>query len=128
MKAKKLKEVIDFYINNGHENDDVVITLSEPSIGCRAFSDIRYVASGFDFEHGQIRIEPEKSLLSKTKDRDAPMKPWAKTYDYGNRKQTIIHCPICENKLRKADKYCSKCGQMISEELRSNKWINVKRT
>ena len=41
---------------------EVVITTSESSIGCRAFSDINCIHCGIDWEMKQVRIEPISSL------------------------------------------------------------------
>ena len=70
MNLKELKEIIDFTINSiypHHRPEDfqVLITLSESSVGCRAFSQIKYAGAGMDWEHKQFRIEPDKELVTK---------------------------------------------------------------
>ena len=69
MNLKELKNIVDFAIENlqHHQNPEeisVLITLSESSVGSRASSTIKYVGMGFDWEHGQFRIEPV-TLVSK---------------------------------------------------------------
>ena len=115
MTLKKLSELVEFYMD-GHKNDKVLITLSQPSVGARAFVDVQGVYAGFDWEDGQIRIETVEPIITKYNNRDIG-KP-ARCEEYGEeqgyaRKRIVRHCPICENFLRKDDKYCSRCGQRV---------------
>lgn len=113
MKLKELYEISKSLIEQGKEEDDVLITLSEPSIGGRASTPINYVYAGFDWEHGQIRISPKDKLIRKCKDRDEPMNTKVIEHNSLNRKSIIRKCAICGSYLRKDDKYCSRCGQAI---------------
>ena len=113
MKLKELYEISKSLIEQGKEEDDVLITLSEPSIGGRASTPINYVYAGFDWEHGQVRVEPKDSLINKLKDRDKQLDIKIMEYNNSGRKCIIRKCPICENHLKKDDKYCSRCGQAI---------------
>lgn len=116
MKLIELKEKIDRLYNSGHSDDIVVVTLNQPSVGTRAFTNISAIYSGFDWEQGQIRIETEDKILSKEKDRDNVIEPIVKEYNIIDNKRSIVRkCRICENKLRIADKYCSNCGQRVKK-------------
>lgn len=64
MKLKELKRIIDRYIDIGHGDDIVLITLNDSSVGARASAGISGVFAGFDWESGQIRIEPDKKIIS----------------------------------------------------------------
>ena len=113
MKLSELNNTIQRHLDcNG--DAEVVVTLSEPGIGRRAFSDIRSVNMGFDWETNQFRLEPDKKLTSYAKDRDNPQPALRITFKDGSR--PIIKCPKCETKLRKDDRYCPRCGQAISHE------------
>lgn len=113
MLLKELKKQVDFLMEHGHQNDPVLITLSDPSVGGRANSGVLNILSGFDWEHGQIRLEPEKRLLSFEKDRDLALPAIHKVYDLNGRKRNLFKCPKCENHLQKTFHYCPKCGQKI---------------
>lgn len=114
MNLNELKEMCEYYIQQGHENDKIIITVSAPSVGQRSGVGIKSIYPGFDWEHGQIRIECDQELTPKNKDRDLPAKAYKRVYtDNPKRKTTIINCPRCENHLRRDDKYCSRCGQAI---------------
>lgn len=116
IKLIKLKETVDRLCNSGHSEDIVVVTLNQPSVGPRAFTNVSGLYSGFDWEHGQIRIDTEDKILSKEKDRDNVIEPIVKEYNILDNKRSIVRkCRICENKLRIADKYCSNCGQRVKK-------------
>lgn len=114
MNLKELKEIVDFEIKNLREYEkpediSVLITLSESSMGARASSSIKYIGMGFDWEHGQFRIEPSLSLVRKgnaltdvkpvVKDDFSGVKFWA--------------CPKCRLKVAKDDIFCRHCGQKL---------------
>ena len=113
MTLSELKNQVDFLYENGHVDNPVLITLSESSIGTRAATGITGIYSGFDWEHGQVRISTEKKIISYEKDRDNTMEPRREDYDIGTRVRHLLLCPKCENQLRKDDIYCSHCGQRI---------------
>lgn len=115
MILSELKEQVDFLVSNGHGNDSVLVTLSEPSVGARAFTRVTGLYSGFDWEHGQIRISTEKKITSYVKNRDKEMVPIARDYDMGTRIRHLVLCPKCDNHLREDDQYCSRCGQKIKK-------------
>lgn len=110
MKLRDLKASIDSYIGLGHEEDPVLITLSQPSIGSRASCGIRGIYPGFDWEHGQMRIEPDKPIVTAGRSKD-DMKPMA-IYAY-SAPRPFYNCPTCGKKVKKDDNYCSRCGQHI---------------
>lgn len=112
MKLSKIKEIVDNLVNSGYGDYNTVITTHDISIGARAYSDIQYISNGFDWESGQIRIEPQTDLISKSKDRDKEL-PIIK-HIYGQGIRNVISCPKCENHLRKDDRYCSNCGQRVN--------------
>ena len=113
MKLKELYEISKSLVEQGKAEDDVLITLSESSVGARASTPINCMYAGFDWENGQIRIEPKNKLINKLKDRDKQLDTKIMEYDNLGRKHIIRKCPICENHLKKDDKYCSRCGQAI---------------
>ena len=111
MKLSELNEVIKRHLDRNGDAE-VMITLSEPSIGCRAFSNVKHACMGFDWESGQFRLEPEKKLTSFSKDRDNPQAALRITFNTRGYRPAI-ECPKCETKLRKDDRYCPHCGQAI---------------
>lgn len=115
MILSELKKQVDFLCNNGCSNDQVLITLSESSIGSRAATGITGIHSGFDWEHGQVRISTEKKIISYEKDRDKATEPRKEDYDIGSRVRHLLICPKCENQLKKDNNYCSNCGQKIKK-------------
>lgn len=114
MTVDSLKNKLEFYANHGHSNDVVVIELKEPSIGGIACTGIKHISSGFDWDNGKIIITCDDAVLRYKKDRDVPQSAVRIIYTKYPNTRPVIHCPICENKLRKDDKYCSRCGQAIS--------------
>lgn len=113
MILSELKKKVDFLCDTGHGDNPVLVTLSESSIGSRAATGITGIHSGFDWEHGQVRISTEKKIISYGKDRDNAMEPRKEDYDIETRIRHLLFCPKCENQLRKDDNYCSHCGQKI---------------
>ena len=116
MNLNELKNYVDFKISNLNEYESaeeipVLITLSEPSAGARASCKIRSISTGFDWEHGQIRIEPEQKLvrMGKTLNDVVPV------YEYnsltGGRKSYI--CNTCGCAVSKDDRFCKHCGQRL---------------
>ena len=64
MNLKELKARIDFLIEAypDAENLEVVITTKGNSAGGREYTNIESINRGFDWEHNQIRIDPEDNL------------------------------------------------------------------
>ena len=114
MILKELKRHVDFLVKNGHENDTVIVTTVDNSVGARAGSEVNSINPGIDWEHGQIRIEPKTKLVSYGNSRDDGMLPLVEVYESPNgRKRHVITCRRCDNLLKNDDRYCSRCGQMI---------------
>ena len=114
MTLNELEVYVKNLIENGHGEDSVVITLSQPSVGVRASVGISGLYTGFDWEAGQIHIEPDQKITSYNKDRDEIIPMRVKEYDCpGCRKTVIRSCPKCEEHLKKDAKYCSRCGQRV---------------
>lgn len=111
MNLTELRDKCERYIDLGHASDTVVITLSQPSVGARAFTNVASFEPGFDFEKGQMRITPLLKVTADDKDRDEPLKP----YRVHTSIRSVIKCPKCGSHLRNKDKYCAECGQAIAE-------------
>lgn len=95
----------------GYENASVLISLNQSSVGARAAEEVRGIYAGFDWEAGQVRIEPKAAIVSERISRD--VKVPAVRITYGDTYRRI--CPKCELKLRADDFYCARCGQAISK-------------
>lgn len=113
MNLKELKETVDFVFNRSKnpEGSSVVITLSEPSIGSRAYSSVQGIYIGFDWETNQIRIEPSVDLVKKGNSLTdiRPIK-FRKSFD---KKNIVSACPNCDSRIAKTDCYCRYCGQRL---------------
>ena len=64
MNLKELKARIDFLVKAypDAENLKVAITTKGNSVGGREYTNIKGINRGFDWEHNQIRIDPEDNL------------------------------------------------------------------
>ena len=114
MNLQQLKAIVDFTVENlpkyiNPEDILVCITLSESSIGSRAFSGITYANMGIDWESSQFRLEPEKRLVRKGNSMQDAKEKRYEIYD--GRK--YYFCPICEDKISKDDNFCRSCGQRL---------------
>ena len=114
MNLEELKENIDSTIRhlNDYENPKnimVLISLEESSMGGRASSGVNCVGMGFDWENGQFRIEPTKSLVNKGNAITDIKK--VTCWEYNGRK--YYKCPRCESKVTKDDNYCKFCSQKL---------------
>jgi hypothetical protein len=114
LNLSELKSTVDFTIEQLHDYENpeeinVLITLDESSMGARASSGIRFVGMGFDWEHGQLRIEPTKKLVSKG-NALTNIKNVAR-FEFGG--QPYWGCPKCLQKIAKDDSYCRYCGQKL---------------
>lgn len=110
MTLNELKADIDLYVEEGFGDWTVLITLSEPSIGAGVSTGIHGIYPGIDWEHGQMRIDPEEPIVrrGRAKSDAMPINIWAYS---GPRK--FYTCPICDNKVTKYNNYCSHCGQLL---------------
>lgn len=114
MNLLELKKIIDYTIKNLHsyqhpQEIPVLITLSESSIGSRAASGIKYAGLGFDWERGQFRLEPTKTLVTKGNALNDKKSVKCKQFEGRN----FYFCPRCDSKIAKNDSYCRDCGQKL---------------
>ena len=119
MTVRDIKDTLDFYSEHGYDDANVLITLSEPSIGARAFAEIKYISAGIDWENGQIRIEPIVELCRKGRTLEDPRPLHTFQYLYDKRTTYSYHCANCGKKNPKDANYCNRCGQrlMPSDEI-----------
>jgi len=115
MTLVELKKFVDFAVEHSDKPEDikVVITLANPSVGSRAYSEINYVGLGFDYEHGQFRIEPEDKLRKEGRTLDDVDRMIVFQYLYDKKTTFSYHCPNCEEKLPKTAHFCTKCGKRV---------------
>ena len=67
MTLRELKNSVDFALAHGCTGEEeVLITLATQSVGARASARVSSANNGFDWEHGQFRIEPEISLRAES--------------------------------------------------------------
>ena len=91
------------------ENVSVLITTSESSIGGRACAGVKNIFMGFDWEHNQLRIEPEDKLLKQPiRDTGQIIKRELSGISYWG-------CSHCGRKVSKEDYYCKQCGRKFVE-------------
>jgi len=91
------------------ENINVVITTSESSIGGRSCVDVYNVHMGFDWEHGQLRIEPANKLLKRqTREIAKVIKQQSGGISYWG-------CSYCGRKIAKDDRFCKECGRKLEK-------------
>ena len=60
MKVKQLLSIL-----SGLDDKEIVIKLSQSSIGPQAFSTIKSVDIGFDWDEGKVFLIPSKNLVDK---------------------------------------------------------------
>lgn len=113
MNLLDLKHAVDFTIDHLHHQNpkeiNVVITLSESSMGARASSAVKYAGQGMDWEHGQFRLEPIKNLVTKGNNLTDVKSVVCRQYDGRN----FYFCPRCNEKIAKKDNYCRGCSQKL---------------
>lgn len=110
MTCEQLKDDLIFYCGIGHSQDEVVVLLSEKSLGPRASSQIERIILGFDWDNGRLIIEPSERLVSDIRSRDAEK---MRTFWHD-----VLHCPTCERLVTKKAKYCEHCGQKFAKEIK----------
>lgn len=114
MNLKELKTRVDFALDRlkSYENPEdipVLITLSETSMGARAFAHVKYASLGTDWERGQFRLEAMTPLASKG-NRLEDVKPAVCKVQEG---KNLYVCPRCIRKISKTDAFCKHCGQKL---------------
>lgn len=110
MNLLELKEHVDALVDLGHGECKVLITLSEKSVGARAYVGIKGIFTGIDFESGQERIEPVEPVCKRGRTKDDTMKINIFTFSSPRK---FYACPICEERVKKDSHYCSRCGQHL---------------
>lgn len=111
MIAKELYDQLKYYIENRKidENTPVLITLSDVSMGERAFSEIESLNIGCDWEKGQLRIKPKDKIFRNIKrfeDSTGIVKCIVNGITYNG-------CGKCKGKVAKMDSFCRYCGQRL---------------
>jgi hypothetical protein len=64
---------------------------------------------GFDWEHGQFRIEPKDKLVRIGNTLNDVKPPYDRQYD----NRAYWWCQTCGCKVSKDDKFCRTCGQKL---------------
>lgn len=92
------------------ENDTpVLITLSDSSVGGRASCRVSGIYTGFDWEAGQLRIEPEEKIFKNILRMNEPIGIIRE--ECGN--VSFNACGRCHMRIAKDDRYCRHCGQRL---------------
>lgn len=92
------------------ENDTpVLITLSDSSIAGRTSCRVSGIHAGFDWEAGQLRIEPEEKIFKNIYRMDEPTGIIRE--EFGG--VSFNACGRCHMKIAKDDRYCRHCGQRL---------------
>lgn len=68
MKLIEFKNFIDGMVETGHGDWEVVVSLNQTSIGIEAFTKVKSIHPGFDWEYGQIRINTEDEIVKEVKE------------------------------------------------------------
>jgi hypothetical protein len=113
MNLYELKKAVDLTIDHLHhqnpEEIEVVITVSENSMGARASSAVKYAGKGFDWENHQFRLEPSRALVSKGNSLTDVKSVVCRQSEGRN----FYFCPRCGQKISKSDHYCRDCSQKL---------------
>lgn len=114
MKLSMLKIIVDLTISRLRdyqkaEDIEVLITLSDASVGARASSRVEHAGLGFDWEQGQFRLSPSKPLVTMGNNFSDVKLAACRTYD--GRKYYC--CTRCDSRVAKDDKFCRRCGQRL---------------
>ena len=113
MQLIELKRRVELALNRDHAHAEVVVTLDEPSVGGRMGIPISSAGMGIDWEACEFRLETATPIVRKGRAMDDPLRMYCHKYEYDTRTQTIYHCPICGEQLKKNMKYCFSCGQKV---------------
>lgn len=69
MKATELRDILNAPRMQRHLDDEVVVLLSEPSMGPRAMTGVRYATSGSDWEKGRLLLSPTDYLVRRSENQ-----------------------------------------------------------
>ena len=118
LKLKEFKDAINFIYDSARDYDrdnlGVCISIDEPSVGASACVPVSSVFRGIDWEQGRVDINSGIPIVRKGRSMADAIEPWIHEYDYGDKRKTVImDCKMCGGRVRKDDRYCSKCGQKL---------------
>ena len=117
MTLTELRDSVNHALDHWRNSDDpeVVITLSNPSVGPRASCGVLNATLGFDWEYGQFRIQPQENLRMEGRTLEDPTETYVVQYlyDYRNKRHVIHYCRNCGNVVNKDVNFCQHCGQRI---------------
>lgn len=115
--VQEVINTLQHYISFDEEikEKELLITTNDKSIGSMAYVTIQDIYQGFDWEHGQIRIETNMPIVKKYNSRDIEKPKWIFTEEISNKKYIV--CSACESRIGKKDEYCKHCGQKLNNEL-----------
>lgn len=120
MKLKELYYTLNSYMDDIYnrykdsEDISVVITLSEPLVGCRTYAEVDDINLGFDWEENQLRIEPKTKLVRLGNSLNDIKEPYIRVDKTTNRK--YYFCSSCGGNINRKDYYCKYCGQKLREK------------
>lgn len=111
MTAKELYDNLTRLLKIGDVKDDtpVLIALSDSSVGGRTSCRISGIHAGFDWEAGQLRIEPEEKIFKNIHRMNEPVGIIRE--ECGD--VSFNACGRCHMKIAKDDRYCRHCGQRL---------------
>lgn len=111
MTAKELYDNLTRLLKIGDVKDatPVLITLSDGGAGCRAFCKASGIHAGFDWERGQLRIEPEENLFRNIPRMNEAVGIIREEFNG----VSFNACGRCHMKIAKNDRYCRHCGQRL---------------
>ena len=109
MTLKEMTIRLNDFLKTNDPDTEVLITLSDRSVGGRAAARIQGIYSGIDFEHGQLRIEPAEKIFRNINRFDHAVGTIKQ--EFGGVKFTA--CSNCWMKVSKDDLYCRHCGQRL---------------
>lgn len=117
MNLLEVKEYIDDLMKYTRhpEDKEVVIELSQSSIGPTASVGIRSIYQGIDWDSKRIIINPKRAICDKTLLDNNKMGRQFYTRESSDGK--ILHfCPECYTKISKKDKFCRNCGTKMWQD------------
>lgn len=115
MNLIELKNHIDNLIRytKNAEEKEVVIALTQSSMGPIASTGIKNIYPGIDWDKNRIIINPKRAICDKTLFENTGAIIDIKKSSDG---KDICYCSKCHNKISKKDKYCKSCGIRLYKE------------